>query len=81
MAAPSGTNCPPSFTLRTVASLAATGNAPNPGLLDAAGNNDGWVCAKALPDQACTPFIVQLKQTTCLVETIYFYKDNNSPTR
>ncbi|WP_306971875.1 hypothetical protein [Streptomyces canus] len=57
-------------------SLAATGNAPVPGRVDAAGNNDGYVCAHPLPDSTCTSFIVTLDLPACPVETIYLYLDN-----
>ncbi len=59
------------WELRTVASLAATGNAPVPGQVDAAGNNDGLVCALPLPDAVCPT-------DPCPVETIYRYMDNRT---
>jgi hypothetical protein len=80
-ASPSGTGCPGGFELRSVAELAATGNAPLPGQLDAAGNGDGLVCARPLPDQACTPYVVQWDLPACLVETLNQYMDNTHPTR
>jgi hypothetical protein len=80
-ASPSGTGCPGGFQLRSVAELAATGNAPVPAQVDAAGNGDGMVCAHALPDQACTPYVVQWDLPACLVETFYHYIDNDHPTR
>jgi hypothetical protein len=74
-AAKTGTGCPAGFQLRTVESLAATGNAPNPGLLDAAGNNDGLVCALPLPDAFCTA----MGYDPCPVETVYLFVDNTLP--
>jgi hypothetical protein len=70
-----GTGCPASYQLRTVESLAATGNAPVPGQVDAAGNNDGLVCALPLPDAVCTA----MGFDPCPVETTYFYVDNTVP--
>lgn len=73
-AAPTNTGCPPAYELRTVKSLAATGNEPAPSLVDAAGNNDGLVCALPLPDAVCPA-------DPCPVETIYKFIDNNVPLR
>jgi hypothetical protein len=74
-AAKTGTGCPAGFQLRTVESLAATGNTPNPGLLDAAGNNDGLVCVLPLPDAFCTA----MGYDPCPVETVYLFLDNTVP--
>ncbi|NGO74817.1 hypothetical protein G6045_03820 [Streptomyces sp. YC504] len=57
-------------------SLAATGNAPVPGQVDAAGNDDGSVCAHPLPDATCIYFIVTLDLPRCPVETFYLFRDN-----
>ena len=65
--------CPPGYELRSVASLAAAGNAPVPGLVDTAGNADGYVCAHALPDAVC---VAKVHPEPCLVETVYVFKDN-----
>jgi hypothetical protein len=65
--------CPPGYELRSVASLAEAGNAPVPGLVDAAGNADGYVCAHALPDAVC---VAKVHPDPCLVETVYVFKDN-----
>jgi hypothetical protein len=73
-AAPTNTGCPAAYELRTVKSLAATGNEPAPSLVDAAGNNDGLVCARPLPDVVCPA-------DPCPVETIYVFTDNNVPLR
>jgi hypothetical protein len=70
-----GTGCPAGYQLRTVESLAATGNAPIPGQVDAAGNNDGLVCARPVPDAVCTA----MGFDPCPVETIYFFRDNTVP--
>ena len=64
---------PPGYELRSVASLAAAGNAPVPGLVDTAGNADGYVCAHALPDAVC---VAKVHRDPCLVETVYVFKDN-----
>jgi hypothetical protein len=68
------TGCPAGFQLRSVASLAAAGNAPVPGMVDAAGNADGFVCAHPLPDPVCS-------LDPCPVETIYLFRDNDVPGR
>ena len=70
-----GTGCPPAYELRTVKSLAATGNEPAPSLLDAAGNNDGLVCALPLPDAFC----IAMGFDPCPVETVYLFTDNTLP--
>ena len=43
--------------------------------LDAAGNNDGLVCALPLPDAFCTA----MGYDPCPVETVYLFSDNNVP--
>jgi hypothetical protein len=65
--------CPAAWQLRTVESLAATGNAPVPGQIDAAGNADGFVCALALPDAVC----IAAGYDPCPVETLYQFRDND----
>jgi hypothetical protein len=70
-----GTGCPAGYQLRTVESLAATGNAPVPGQIDAAGNNDGLVCALPLPDAFC----IAMGFDPCPVETVYLFTDNTVP--
>jgi hypothetical protein len=64
--------CPSGYELRSVESLAATGNVPLPGIIDAAGNGDGYVCAHPLPDAVC----IAHGYDPCLVETVYEFKDN-----
>jgi hypothetical protein len=71
------THCPASFDLRSVESLAATGNAPVPGQIDMAGNADGFVCAKPLPDGVCAAHGFD----PCPVETVYLFRDNDVPGR
>ena len=70
-AVPAG-GCPSGFELRTVESLADTGNVPLPGIIDAVGNGDGYVCARPLPDAVC----IAHGYDPCLVETVYEFKDN-----
>ena len=65
--------CPAAWQLRSVESLAATGNAPVPGQIDAAGNTDGFVCALPLPDAVC----IAAGYNPCPVETLYQFRDNN----
>jgi hypothetical protein len=65
--------CPPRYELRSVASLAAAGNAPVPGLLDSASNADGYVCALPLPYAVC---IAKVHPDPCRVETVHVFKDN-----
>jgi hypothetical protein len=72
--AESTTGCPANWPLRTVQSLAATGNEPLPGQIDAAGNADGFVCARPLPDAVCA-------FDPCPVETVYLLRDNDVPGR
>jgi hypothetical protein len=70
--AAAGNECPQSWQLRSVESLAETGNEPIPGQIDAAGNNDGFVCAHPLPDAVC----LAAGYDPCPVETVYAFKDN-----
>ena len=72
-AADSEPGCPPAYELRSVASLEEAGNAPVPGLVDAAGNADGYVCAHGLPDAVC---VAKVHPDPCRVETVYVFKDN-----
>ena len=73
-AAPKGTGCPAgNWQFRSVESLAATGNAPLPGQVDAAGNADGFVCALPQPDSVCP--------VDPCPETIYLFRDNDVPGR
>jgi hypothetical protein len=72
--AKASTGCPAGYQYRSVESLAATGNAPVPGQIDAAGNADGFVCALPLPDPVC-PI------DPCPVETLYLFRDNDVPGR
>ena len=81
--AEAGTGCPAEagpagagWQFRSVESLAATGNAPAPGRIDAAGNNDGFVCALPLPDAMCDVIF-----DPCRIETLYLFRDNDVPGR
>ena len=65
--------CPAGWQLRTVGSLAATGNAPVPSQVDAAGNADGSVCALPLPDAVC----IAMGFDPCPVATLYQFRDND----
>jgi hypothetical protein len=72
---PRETGCPAAFDVRTVASLAETGNEPLPGILDAAGNANGLVCAKPLSDAAAAQFC--RKVGGCIPDIIYFFSDDS----
>jgi hypothetical protein len=71
--AQTSTGCPAGWQFRSVESLAATGNAPVPGQIDAAGNAHGFVCALPLPDAVCTA----MGFDPCPVETVYVFLDND----
>ena len=71
------TGCPAGWQYRSVESLAATGNEPVPGQVDAAGNADGFVCAHPFPDPVCIAFGFD----PCPVETLYQFRDNDVPGR
>jgi hypothetical protein len=75
--AETSTGCPAGWQFRSVESLAATGNAPVPGQVDAAGNADGFVCAHPLPDAVC----IAAGFDPCPVETLYLFRDNDVPGR
>lgn len=62
------------FDVRTVASLAATGNEPVPGIIDAAGNANGLVCAKPLSDAAAAQLCRQVGG--CTSTTLYYIRDD-----
>jgi hypothetical protein len=72
---PRETGCPAAFDVRTVASLAETGNEPVPGIVDAAGNANGLVCAKPLSDAAAEVFCRQFDG--CVPDIIYYYLDDS----
>ncbi len=70
---PISTGCPTGHPLTSVASLTATGHLA-PARIDAAGNADGYVCARLLPDAVCIA-----QHGTCPVAEFYLLTDNDLP--
>jgi hypothetical protein len=73
-ATPPQTGCPSAFDVWTVKALAKQGNKPVPSVVDAAGNNNGLVCAKPLSDGVAAQFCRQVGG--CTVDTIYYFRDD-----
>lgn len=76
------TGCPAGFQHLTVASL------PNPpyrmpARLDAAGNNNGYICALALPMAVVDAYCRNLEPGACYLEQLglplYQFLDDNNP--
>jgi hypothetical protein len=72
-ATPPETGCPAGFSLLSVQWLSTQGPYQLPGILDAAGNNDGYVCGKAIVDVAAT----HLCGGSCGVPVLYNFYDND----
>jgi hypothetical protein len=70
---PVADGCPASTELMTVVDLESTGPYQLPRLLDEGGNNDGWICAFALPDAVSAANGVPF--------TIYQFFENNLPAK
>lgn len=71
-AAPINQGCPPAFQVLTLEFLASQGPYQQPFTLDAAGNNDGLICGKALNDSA----FEAVCGATCPVPVLYTFIDN-----
>jgi hypothetical protein len=67
---PPENGCPASATERPVSDFPAEEGYMLPSILDAAGNNDGFICALQLPEAAAKNFPV---------ETLYVFSENNLP--
>jgi hypothetical protein len=70
---PPTTGCP-AHQLRSVASLEAEGPYRVPRQLDAAGNQDGFVCAQPMPPAATEQ---RCPLDPCLVPVIYMFREND----
>ena len=75
--------CPSGFELLSVAALEATGPYVVPRRVDAAGNNNGFVCGLARPNSVRDAFCKQGGLNACrLAELglpIYLVKDDDNP--
>lgn len=80
---PGTTACPAGYPLMNVAAMEATGPYYVPRLVDTAGNNNGWVCAKPQPDSVrdndCKHGGVVACQLQLLGLPHYLFKDDDSP--
>jgi hypothetical protein len=69
----------------SVAALEASGPYPAPRVIDTAGNDNGYVCARAQPDSVRDAFCRQGFALACLFEQLglphYLFKDDDSPAR
>lgn len=72
---PSSTGCPSGsgFEVLSLAFLASQGPYQQPFTLDAAGNNDGFVCGKALPEAT----VKHACGSPCPVPVVYTFLDND----
>lgn len=79
---PVATGCPAGFTKLSVAWLEAAGPYKEPALIDAAGNDDGYVCALALPDAVRDAWCAN-GRGGCLLEQLglplYQFVDDDNP--
>jgi hypothetical protein len=77
------TGCPAGYDHVSVAALEATGPYPAPRVIDTAGNDNGYVCARAQPDSVRDAFCRQGFALACLFEQFglphYLFKDDDSP--
>jgi hypothetical protein len=80
---PVGTGCPAGYEHLAVAALEATGPYYRPRQVDAAGNDNGYVCALAQPDSVRDAYCKQGAVVACLLEQLglphYVFKDDDSP--
>jgi hypothetical protein len=74
-ATPPQTGCPAAFSLLSVQWLSTQGPYQLPGILDAAGNNDGYVCGKLVVEPAATQFC----GGPCDVPIYNFYDNDKTP--
>jgi hypothetical protein len=72
---PVATGCPAGFARLSLDWLASQGPYHAPAQLDAAGNQDGYVCARALPDAARD----ELCGPSCLVPVLYEFTEDDNP--
>jgi hypothetical protein len=70
-ATPVDDGCPASTELMSVADLESSGPYGLPGILDAAGNGDGYICAFALPGA--------VSEAQGQEVTVYQFFENNLP--
>lgn len=68
---PLETGCPEGWPIKSVAEMVPRGYYLLPEW-DAAGNNDGFLCARAIPNALCT-------LDPCPVPQLYLWQDNNLP--
>ena len=80
---PGATGCPAGFELLSVTALEAIGPYYRPRLVDAAGNNDGYVCGLAQPDAVRDAYCRQGAVVACELEQLglphYVFKDDDNP--
>jgi len=69
---PLATGCPASATERPVSDFPVEEGYMLPGILDAAGNNDGLICAFPLPEAVAKNFPVEI---------VYQFFENNLPAK
>jgi len=78
---PGATGCPAGYELRSVDSF----HPPyyRPPLVDAAGNNNGYICALAQPEAVAIAFCRQGAEVACEFVALglphYLFKDDDSP--
>jgi hypothetical protein len=77
------TACPTGYERLSVASLEAAGPYLGPRLVDTAGNNNGYVCGHALPDQQRDAFCNRGLVNACRIALLglprYVWQDDDNP--
>jgi hypothetical protein len=80
---PGATACPAAFERLSVASLEALGPYFLPRRVDAAGNNNGYVCGLARPESVQDAFCNQGAINACTLGelglSIYLFRDDDNP--
>jgi hypothetical protein len=80
---PVTTACPAAYSHLNVAALEAKAPYILPRLVDTAGNNNGYVCALALPDSVRAADCKQGGTVACILAQlglpIYHFKDDDNP--
>ena len=80
-ATPLETGCPSGYAAKTVVEWEAMGDYRVPRRVDEAGNQDGIVCGRALPDGFLFGWAITANGLNPTVDVLYLFSDNNNPAR
>ena len=78
-ATPLQTGCPSGYAAKTVVEWEAMGDYRVPRRVDEAGNQDGIVCGRALPDGFLFGWAITANGLNPTVDVLYLFSDNNNP--